>query len=605
MNISYMKVLTAALPILGMTACMDFDSPSDEFTGGQEIIKPEILHGNVDSIDYRAQYTEEEVYQALDELGSAPGQIKTAQYYARGSKNGKVSDVNCYQYVYSLSTDVYAGFFTNSQSWGGKLNSSYSYTDEFMDGPYGAFTGVKDNLINILSSEAINKVPELKAIGLLIFNYSAAEMVDIYGAIPYFDFKNNKETNPFTFDKGEVVYNTIIDNLDTINACLKHFETKPGWYTGVLQEVLADADGITMGKKFNLWRRFANSLKLRMAMHYVKVDPAQAKKWAEEAITEGVVEEYDQEIVLNQRNQLGSNPMFDVTNQWGDSRLSAQFETLLASLGHPFLKYWFCENPNDIVNTYDSEKVLKAGTRIVGIRQGLLMPTGQGIGNNKMFAYSTTRGDAKDIDGKHYYSHCNYAPLYFIKVSEMEFLRAEGALRGWDMGGDARTWYEKGIRDGQLADRYNSVIDVHWKDFVDDYMKLEKAIPYMYEDPMDEENNEMTPTTIGVKWNQADSREVMLEKIITQKYISLFPYSYEAWTELRRTGYPKLLPVLNVSEYSDGSLVNDGDIMRRIPLPGRKTSVGLADINSSGIEALGGPDQQGTRVFWDVNTGNF
>ncbi|MDE7125654.1 MAG: SusD/RagB family nutrient-binding outer membrane lipoprotein, partial [Muribaculaceae bacterium] len=78
-------------------------------------------------------------------------------------------------------------------------------------------------------------------------------------------------------------------------------------------------------------------------------------------------------------------------------------------------------------------------------------------------------------------------------------------------------------------------------------MALEQAVPYKYIDPMDDENNEQSPTTIGVKWNPSDSREVMLEKIITQKYISLFPSDgYEAWTELRRTGYPKLLPIFNL-----------------------------------------------------------
>lgn len=603
MKTSYIKAILAVLPLFGTVACLDYDTPADEITGGGVVVDTEVLHGKPDSIGYRTVPSEADMGQALDKLSNSFGQIKTAQYYARGSKNGQVSDQNCYQYVYSLSTDVYAGFFTNAQSWNGKLNTSSSYIDEFMDGPYGAFTEVKNNLVNLLNDDVVNAVPEIKAIALLIFDYSAAEMVDIYGTVPFNDFKNNKETNPFTFEKGDVIYNAIIDNIDTINACFKYFHTKPNYYKENVNMVLTEIDGITLDKSIDSWRRFANSLKLRLAMHYVKVDASLARKWAEEAVAEGVVEDYEQEIVLNQRNQLASNPAFGISNQWGDSRLSAQFETLLASLGHPFLRYWFSENTNDIVNIYDPTKVLKAGTRVVGIRQGLLMPTGQGIGNNKMFAYSNARADAT-IDGKHYYSHLNYAPLYFIKVSEMEFLRAEGALRGWEMGGDAATWYEKGIRDGEIVDRFNSIIDVHWKDFVDDYMKLENAIAYTYEDPMDEENNEKSPTAIGVKWNPSDSREVMLEKIITQKYISLFPYSYEAWTEMRRTGYPRLLPVLDVSEYSDGSLV-DGDMMRRIPLPGRKTSPGLADINSSGVEALGGPDKQATRVFWDIQTGNF
>ena len=74
---------------------------------------------------------------------------------------------------------------------------------------------------------------------------------------------------------------------------------------------------------------------------------------------------------------------------------------------------------------------------------------------------------------------------------------------------------------------------------------------------------------------------------------------------MRRTGYPKLFPVLNAADYGDGSL-NDGDLIRRMPLPGRGTTVGLDDINTSGIDAIGGNDVQATRVWWDIDgIGNF
>ena len=75
-----------------------------------------------------------------------------------------------------------------------------------------------------------------------------------------------------------------------------------------------------------------------------------------------------------------------------------------------------------------------------------------------------------------------------------------------------------------------------------DYKQVEEAVPYQYIDPIDASNNYQSPITIGVKWNAGDSDETKLEKIITQKYIALFPYSFEAWTEMRRTGYPKTLP---------------------------------------------------------------
>ena len=111
---------------------------------------------------------------------------------------------------------------------------------------------------------------------------------------------------------------------------------------------------------------------------------------------------------------------------------------------------------------------------------------------------------------------------------------------------------------------------------------------------MDDANNMVSVTKIGVKWNEGDDLETKLEKIITQKYISLFPYSYEAWSELRRTGYPKLFPVLNVED-GDRSL-KQGDLLRRMPYPGDTDAI-KQDINDTGLKALGGSDVQATRLW--------
>ena len=98
---------------------------------------------------------------------------------------------------------------------------------------------------------------------------------------------------------------------------------------------------------------------------------------------------------------------------------------------------------------------------------------------------------------------------------------------------------------------------------------------------------------VDVKWNDADSDELKLEKIITQKYIANFPMSAEAWTTFRRTGYPRLFPVfLNNMPGVDTELQ-----LRRIPLV--ETSNNTLEIASL-VEALGGPNNGGTRVFWDV-----
>lgn len=582
------------LAAASLHSCLDFDMPTDTFTGGQTDLDPVVYRGKADSIDYRKVISEQGFNDAMSDLQQYFAQMKTAQYYLRGGKDGQTPGPHQYQYVYNITVDNYAGYMVVphnfSHGGGGLLNSTYAYNQDYCDGPYGAFLSIKNNIANMINHPTIDSIPELKAIGLLIFDYSAQEMVDLYGSIPYVDHKSNKESNPFTFNKMADIYASIVDNLDTINACLKHFDSRPDWYKAGVQSILGQYDVMTQDKSVASWCRLANSLKLRMAMHTVKVQPSVAQKWAEEAVQAGVVETTAQELLLDPMKMGYTNPLFEIANNWGDTRLNASFESLLASLKHPYLEYVFDKNSNIVVNSSDPNDIMQANTRIMGLRAGIRMIQGQAYKDNFRIAYSSIKNNGEMA----------MAPLYLMKVSEVEFLRAEGALRGWNMGGSAQQFYEQGIRNAQVEHREMST---YYPNAVDEYMSLEAPVAYKYVDQYDHSYDAESVTTIGVKWNEGDSQETKLEKIITQKYIAAFPYSYESWNDMRRTGYPKQFEVLNVED-GDGSLVQ-GDIIRKIPLPGRDTSVGMSDITASGIEALGGSDTQGTRVWWDVAGSNF
>ncbi|MBQ3121630.1 MAG: SusD/RagB family nutrient-binding outer membrane lipoprotein, partial [Bacteroidaceae bacterium] len=175
---------------------------------------------------------------------------------------------------------------------------------------------------------------------------------------------------------------------------------------------------------------------------------------------------------------------------------------------------------------------------------------------------------------------------------------AEGALRGWNMNGTAQEFYERGVRNAYIEDPMYIVTSPYMQ-YIEEYMQREAPVEdYEYIDPTTGERLKSV-TAIGVKWNEADDPETKLEKIITQKYIALFPLSTEAWAELRRTGYPKLFPVLNTDD-GDGSL-KKGDIIRRIPwVPTDPQAIDL--VNNSAIPMLGGEDEQATRLWWDVPT---
>lgn len=582
------------LAAASLHSCLDFDMPTDTFTGGQTDLDPVVYRGKADSIDYRKVISEQGFNDAMSDLQQYFAQMKTAQYYLRGGKDGQTPGPHQYQYVYNITVDNYAGYFVVphnfSHGGGGLLNSTYAYNQDYCDGPYGAFLSIKNNIANMINHPMIDSIPEMKAIGLLIFDYSSQEMVDLYGSIPYVDHKSNKESNPFTFNKMADIYASIVDNLDTINACLKHFDSRPDWYKAGVQSILGQYDVMTQDKSVASWCRLANSLKLRMAMHTVKVQPSVAQKWAEEAVQAGVIETTAQELLLDPMVMGYTNPLFEIANNWGDTRLNASFESLLASLKHPYLEYVFDKNSNIVVNSSDPNDIMQANTRIMGLRAGIRMIPGQAYKDNFRIAYSSIKNNGEMA----------MAPLYLMKVSEVEFLRAEGALRGWNMGGSAQQFYEQGIRNAQVEHR---LMSTYYPNAVDEYMSLEAPVAYKYVDQYDHSYDAESVTTIGVKWNEGDSQETKLEKIITQKYIAAFPYSYESWNDMRRTGYPKQFEVLNVED-GDGSLVQ-GDIIRKIPLPGRDTSVGMSDITASGIEALGGSDTQGTRVWWDVAGSNF
>lgn len=594
MKKTILTAFCAMLAAASLHSCLDFDMPTDTFTGGQTDLDPVVYRGKADSIDYRKVISEQGFNDAMSDLQQYFAQMKTAQYYLRGGKDGQTPGPHQYQYVYNITVDNYAGYMVVphnfSHGGGGLLNSTYAYNQDYCDGPYGAFLSIKNNIANMINHPTIDSIPEMKAIGLLIFDYSAQEMVDLYGSIPYVDHKSNKESNPFTFNKMADIYASIVDNLDTINACLKHFDSRPDWYKAGVQSILGQYDVMTQDKSVASWCRLANSLKLRMAMHTVKVQPSVAQKWAEEAVQAGVVETTAQELLLDPMVMGYTNPLFEIANNWGDTRLNASFESLLASLKHPYLEYVFDKNSNIVVNSSDPNDIMQANTRIMGLRAGIRMIPGQAYKDNFRIAYSSIKNNGEMA----------MAPLYLMKVSEVEFLRAEGALRGWNMGGSAQQFYEQGIRNAQVEHR---LMSTYYPNAVDEYMSLEAPVAYKYVDQYDHSYDAESVTTIGVKWNEGDSQETKLEKIITQKYIAAFPYSYESWNDMRRTGYPKQFEVLNVED-GDGSLVQ-GDIIRKIPLPGRDTSVGMSDITASGIEALGGSDTQGTRVWWDVAGSNF
>lgn len=601
-TIFYMALACAAN--FSLQSCLDFDEPGDELGSNEVITDGDVFQNRADSLNYRREISGETAQKAYTELETALQQCKTGIYGMRGGKDGGVPEAHSYQYQYSLETDAYAGYLVVSHKDFPYANatqlSAYNYCEQFNGGPLGGYGIAKNAFAPFINNPKSEDIPEIKAIYLLYYSIMAQECADLSGPFTYTEDKNNSE-DPTVYEPVRDIYYDIEATLDTCINCFRYYENRPEEYKAVIDQILMsnEADGLGMyfygTTGLENYIRLANSLKLRLAMHMVKVEPETAKKWAEEAVAGGVVEKVEQQQGIFPTVIGFTHPLVEIANTWNDTRLCASFESMLMSLDHPYTKYLFKKNGNPIPDP-TTGVTIPADSMIVGMRAGVRVGTGQAYSGNTQLAYSSMSTDV-----------ISSSPLYFISLAEVNFLRAEGAIRGWNMGGDAKTFYEEGIRYSYIEDPYYAQEGYYSPEntlayYLEDYMNVEAAKPYVQHDPLGQGADWESLTKIGVKWNDGDSQETKLEKIITQKYIALFPNSQEAWTELRRTGYPKIFPVLNTAD-GDGS-IRQGDLIRRIPWASTDPQQ-QQYIKETGLPALGGDDFQATRLWWDVDAPNF
>ena len=606
-----------ALSAFGMQSCLDYDTPGDEFNANQTVVPPVISSGKADVIDYEKVISDEGVAEAIMALDDNIRTAQTGVYGIRGGKDGGAPVAHAYQFCYSLGPDNYVQYFCvphyDFPYSNFTLRSTYDMCKGSIGGPGSGFSSAKLYIAPLLNTEKIDSVPELKAIFLTLFNYSAIENADLFGPMPYEEFKALRDKSPFKYNDVRTIYYGVKKNLDDAVACLKYYkDNRSEAYKQELANVMYSYLTIVNDPYSKTWDdmepwiRFANSLKLRMAIHMSGIEPETAKTWAEEAVRDGVITDVDNEVAIYPVFSGKDHPLVEITG-WSDAVMGASFLNLLENLDHPYMKYLFTKNSVGLAKSPQAVEgsscpaTTPANSVYVGMRDGVAPGEGQAAANNPYCGYSM-------LD-KAYLAQTQ-APLFLMKCSEVYFLLAEGALRGWNMGGTAKQFYEQGIRNASLESR--SFTGNKYNELVDDYLNVEAPKGIAYVDPQGLTPDMPSVTKIGVKWNEGDSPEVKLEKIITQKYIASFPYSYESWVDLRRVGYPKLFPILGVAD-SDGT-IKAGDskvqtkenIMRRIPWASDDPQT-KEDIANTGIPALGegATDTQGQHLWWDNGASNF
>ena len=182
-------------------------------------------------------------------------------------------------------------------------------------------------------------------------------------------------------------------------------------------------------------------------------------------------------------------------------------------------------------------------------------------------------------------------PLMWMNAAEVAFLKAEAkAVFGFNMGGEAKDFYNEGIR---LSFEQWGVAGSY-----DSYVNNETKVSVTYTDPIGVNTRTEVLTNLCVKWNDTASPEEMQERILIQKWIANFHLGNEAWADHRRTGYPKFFPASNEGNKSNGIVKNELGA-RRMPYPQNERTTNADNYQKAVSELLKGADNMATRVWWD------
>lgn len=481
--------------------------------------------------------TDEELEEGYYKLGAFFPQMQNYAY---------PSQENAYQMGENLIGDPYGRYLSIANSGFTSNFSIFNAPAGWINSPFNdAFTKVYGSWTKV--KQATNGNGQLYAWAQILRVTAMQRITDMYGPIPYSGVEKGEVKT--AYESQEDVYKKMFKDLDNAIDTLTIFVQKNPDY-----RAMKTFDQVYRGD-FSKWIKYANSLKLRMAMRIVYADPALAKEKAEEAVNHpgGLITKNTE----NALNAFPKNPLYTVVTTWTDSRVCADIIAYMTGYNDPRIPMYF------------SKAKFENGPDYLGLRTGVNLPE-KSVTNQ----YSGVNDLQTD-------------PTLWMPASEISLLRAEGALRGWNMGGTAQSFYEEGIK----------LSFSQWlADGSDTYLNDNTRKPANYVDP-NPEFSAQAISTITIKWDESANFETKLERIITQKWIAMFPLGQEAWSEQRRTGYPHFFPVLTNS--SDEPQLTTR-LASRIPFPPDEQTNNTQNYNEA-VKMLSGPDKYGTKLWWDKN----
>lgn len=367
---------------------------------------------------------------------------------------------------------------------------------------------------------------------------SYAQLTDAYGSVPYFEgaFGNTGILSP-VYDTQDVIYADMISRLGEDIETLKNAIGKPE---------LEIQDPIYGGNS-DYWVRFANSLRLRLAMRMRHVVPNEASTVITACFSEPLLELNEHNVVsynIDGGNSALYSPWYSHW-QFYKYRISDRLVSHLSSTNDPRLP---------IFATQMSDGTYK------GLVNGLVEKIfGEVVNEERSYPADYLVGKA--------------APTYLMTTAEMAFLKAECALFGLGdpEGKGANEHYREGIRLAMNRLSQSPEFDGVSTEDIDAFLATPLA------------------TLNG-------TQEEQFEQIGTQMWLALVPNFPQAYAYMRRTGYPAI-PKRDGVTTSLGD--TDGVLPSRILYPLSEKLSNNHNVKEA-VKTLGGDDVSTTRLWWDV-----
>ena len=588
-----LHTILSATVVLTAAGCYDLDELSrspyelpDKGSSSQE--KPKV-EDNTKYADINIDFviSKEDSAELKTKLTDAPSRFRNFLY------EGYYND---YQLTTNLTHDIYGGFVANNQPKHAGKAPDYNYSDGWSGTRWRHFYDERTGEYrDLLRAFKFNPTParyrNMFYITRIYYVFLALANTDTYGAMPFREYVRARvpQTNNVAYDTQAQVYDAMFRLLEQATDSINPEDAT---------QYKIDRDDICYFGDTYKWLRFANTLRLRMALRISNIDPARAKTEAEAALNNryGLMTSNADNMqtvpkyapaALGGMDAGGSENALAMCSVAfnGESVMSYDLEQYYRNLSTGGGTYRIKTgrtsyqtktiDPRCLVCWYrggmtsltlaDSKESLRDDFR--GCHRGAQAPD---ISMSTL-AYSLTRTHAKpnsrDLDPNYWF---NYArPTVWLSYAESLFLKAEAVLRGWTAEG-LKLSVEEYFRAGIQASM--------------DYYMIPQPSAQSY-------INGLKSLTSGTF--TSGNREQILEAIITQKWMALFPNGNEAWAEFRRTDYPRLE---NQLTNRSGGDIPEGKTIKRIYYPNSENSNRQFSQNPDLVKS----NRQSARLWWDV-----